>query len=436
MSKPRDGDPDFAAHFQRLCDARNLRPSDFFGDKMPLDKRVSRTTYFNVQSGIRPAKLETQQRFATLLKCTVNEFLYPPFQPDWLRPDVQDYLGDNQLLSIDGAIVLYRPLMLEVGRDEWFPDGEVKLLIEDRPVEINELGDFRAVIQAWERANPGEKPGIKYCVHEANHTVNGAAGELVIKARPIHFFFTKAVSDILISSYHDKSKMDAVEFRQKHFTKLPRRHRVAVPNSFVAHICVVTDDEKLLLFKRRKEGLGYDLDCWSASFEETLNADPKYLNMPVAEGHSSLQHPDFSISQGIRRGLKEELSMGHVERMNTKMNILGFGFCFHNLSTTIFAIAKIPLKAMEVFSRSALKSHDEHDSFGYCPFNMPSLLPVLLDKSVEPEGFVIPGVKATKGEKEWKWHPSSRMRIYLSLSHSCGIDAVEANIRAKSKLTG
>jgi hypothetical protein len=206
-----------------------------------------------------------------------------------------------------------------------------------------------------------------------------------------------------------------------HYAALLYRHRPLQPNMLAVNLAIISEDKKLLLFKRRATCLGYSMECWSAGLEEHCNADyRRYVR--ENDMFPAAKITDKSIFDALRRTLKEELKLGRADIAGTEFRVLGFGFEFENFNTGVFGIAKVPLRAEKIFSNNAIKSGEEHDRFAYCPLTVPALLPVLKNKTAKPKNLTY--LSATSDDN-WEWESTARMRILLALYDEFGEEEVE-----------
>jgi hypothetical protein len=350
-----------------------------------------------------------------------------PKEIDWYRPDIREYISgcNNSAFFIDAALVLWRAPDRNNGRSAWLL-SEMALKIDHRLLKLEDVKQFEGVVTAWLNTKPEDKRRIRYCVTEASAEPDDGGGNLKIKVRPVEYHLTKPISDLLVRSYVSSENVFAgtspeAAFRREHFGKLLNPRFPPIPNQLVAHYAIITSDKKFLLFHRR-DTLKYDPNCWSASFEETFNGDDeRYLGR--AKDKLDEYAPDRTIEDGLRRALKEELKLTPAQIARSEIRGLGFGIYFENLSDALFAFAEIPCSVRDIIENPALRSNPEHDNIAFCPVDdVTNLLPVLLDKHAEPTDLIFPEGKPPLGK--WKWHPSSRMRIYLSLIFKFGEDVV------------
>lgn len=427
---PRKGLPDstFGAHFRKLVRERGKQPRDFHKHGT---HRISRNAYYDMARGYHPSD-EIATRVAYILGCSRADLLHPPRHRDWLRPDVAQFLGPNDLLAIDSAIVIHRGPELHAGRQAWRDDSLIELKISGRAVTRRDLRSFGRIIDDWQARNRSEMRGIKYCVQEINAQTAEGGGKLSLSVRPIEYHLSKPICDHLAGSYHGCREDNAflsgpdASFRRDHFAQLADRNHPPQPNVLCAHLLVLSKDDKALLLRRRQQGLGYNRGCWSASCEEHYNADWKQY-LPKHTIYPPSSTPDPTVFAGLRRALREELKLASEIIHNSEISVLAVGMEFENHVVNIYALACIPRTAEQILSHSGLRSNEEHDCLAFCHFDLPTLLPVLLDRRSSPKDvFYTKNVGATPGE--WRWHPTSRMRLYLGLVHRFGEAAVEVGL--------
>jgi hypothetical protein len=429
---PKSIDPDFKENFEKLMAKKNLEPRHFCGVNVPRKHRIPPTTFKNVRKGHPPRDPELVEKFAAIFGIPVKQFLSPQKQLDWERPDVNEFIGADRLRAIDGAVEIHRGV--ERDGDKFFWDiTDIHFKIEDRPVGITELPSFQSIISKWATEHPGEAKGIKYCVTEVVRPMSESSPKLTLCVRPIEYHFIKPINDVLTLSYDDNGQSFMGEsishqLRKKHFGRLNGLHEMLFPNFLTCQISVISKDHKLILHRRTTKYVDSFRGYWSASFEEGFNADwKKYL--PNERVYSGLKTPDLEPRDGFFRALREEVKLADEVIQATDIQALGFVVEFANLNTAITALAKVPLFADEIIS--GLIPSEEADRFAYCSFDMPTLLPVFLDRNIPPPRLFSPGKDVNEVSKGWKWHPTSRMRIFQSLANEYGHKKVLNNIERK-----
>lgn len=80
-------------------------------------------------------------------------------------------------------------------------------------------------------------------------------------------------------------------------------------------------------------------------------------------------------------------------------------------NTTIYALAELPAHLTYEVVPRRLDSSDEHDRIAACVIDIPTLLPALLYGDAPA---LVTGRRKTI-RREWVWHPTSRMRLFLVL---------------------
>lgn len=349
---------------------------------------------------------------------------------DWGRPDVIRFIGEYNILSVlDGAIVLYNGPEQAASKCFWSAD-DITLDIDKNPILLDELLTFKDEIRTWEEKNKGQSRGMKYTVTEIDvPTLEGSKG-LILRVRPIEYHFVKPINQILenscINNDNPAKVNEAAQFRKRHFGSLLDRDFPSIPNLLNVQITVISSDNKILFFRRRRQRMDSFLCCWSASIEEGVNADmERYLGIPNVPLCS---RTDFRIKDVLRRALDEETKLADSIISRADIRVLSVLLEYENLNIALGAVAHIPLSAHQILSNPALRSSPEFDGFAFCSFDIPSLLPVLQSKNALPAKLVSPNCNPDDLKKDWKWHPTSRMRIYSCLVDQFGSSTVNENI--------
>lgn len=331
---------------------------------------------------------------------------------DWLRPDVKDFLQRSalDLFAIDSAITTY---LCPISEGGWEGDHQIDfdyqpiLAEDDLPLDFLEMG------RAFRQENPDRKDSVKYCVTELLSLPPDAGGRLEIRAQAIKYLTTLPVTDRLRRSLGPGEERS---FREDCFPRLRHREIPLRPNTLIAHVLVVTGDGRLLLARRRDDrALDFYRGRWSATFEEHYNA-PWFEHLQRQEVHPESLAVDKAIFEGLRRGLEEEMKMSTDEISDAIIRVPAVGFEYDNLNTNIYAVVRLPRRLTATKMEDRLKSSIEHDMVTSCPFEVNALLqtltssqpPQTLDRNHE------------MGSMEWKWHPTSRMRILLALRSHYG----------------
>jgi hypothetical protein len=155
--------------------------------------------------------------------------------------------------------------------------------------------------------------------------------------------------------------------------------------------------------------------CWSASLEEHFNA-PWEDYLRKEDVFEPALKTDYTIFQGLRRSLDDELHLEQSEIERTKLSVLGVGFEYYNFNTALYAMAELPpdLTAKRLSVR--LQSPSEHDLIAWCPFDFPQLKPIFINGS-PPEELEVMGEGVNM---QWKWNTTSRLRIALAVARRFG----------------
>jgi hypothetical protein len=331
---------------------------------------------------------------------------------DWLRPDVRDFLehSDLDLFAIDSAILTW---VCPSSGDWGWREDQVLFRFDPTLIEHDLPADMLEISHTFVAQNPEKLDSIKYCAVELSCRPRDAGGKLLVVARPVMYLTAHPINDALIQFLKPGADRS---FRDRRYSKLEDRTLPLVPNMLIAHVLVVTGDDQLLLMRRRADK---ELDSyrgyWSASFEEHYNA-PWRVYLSEQKVHWESRVVDETIFQGLQRGLYEEVKLSDDEIAETVIRVLAVGFEYDNFNTGVFAVAELPRHLTYEKMAKRLPPHEEHDRIRSCPFDIVTLLPSVLH-SVPPRGL---NERSGSGCTEWKWHPTSRMRILLALRRRYG----------------
>lgn len=333
---------------------------------------------------------------------------------DWLRPDVRLFLerSDLDLFAVDSAILTW---VCPFFRDDWGWKDDYEILFNFHPVLVDRdlPADMMEVSRKFAAEHPKKLNSVRYCLTEFFCEPRDAGGRLVMTAQPVTYLTAYPIADVLLQSLKPGADRS---LRDRWYSKLERRTSPLVPNMLIAHVLVVSGDDQLILMRRRADQeLDYYRGHWSATFEEHFNAPwANYLQEQEVYPRSLVA--DETVFEGLRRALREEMSLSDREVSQTVLRVLAVGFEYDNFNTSIFAVAELPRYLTADKIRDRLKSSEEHDKLGRCPFDILTLRPTLI-QSAPPQKFHEEG---EGGRMEWRWHPTSRMRILLALRRRYG----------------
>ncbi len=341
----------------------------------------------------------------------------------WPRSDVNEFLERSalDLTAIDSAVLTFMcPSFRNI--DWGWNEDEVDFIRADDLVDEELPGELREFGRRFIAENPKRLNSMKYCV--VKWSLDLPAGfRLVIRVRPITYLRAYPVAKEL-AEFIGTPRNRAL--RNRFFSKLTDYSRPFRPNMLIAHILVVTGDDKVLLL-RRKPNLDYFPGHWSASFEEHYNAPwSGYLHRE--EVHPESFDADNTVFDGIKRGLNEEMRLSEKEITDTTIRVIGIGFEYDNFLTNVYAIAELPSQLTYEKMHHRLSASVEHDRIASCPFDLHFLLPSLT-RGTTPNNL---HSSIAISEQQWKWHPTARMRIFLALCRRFGKANVYATINGNS----
>ena len=284
------------------------------------------------------------------------------------RPDVEKFLDTSglSLTSIDGAILTYD---YPFNRQDWgWQEHEIIFKHEDSLVSTELPNELHQISKTFRALNPNRRDSIKYCIDKMACSLN-RNGLLRIEARSISYLLCYPIAQKL-----EEEILRPHLIRTRWFARLTSRQRPLSPNMLIAHVLVLTGDQKLVL-QQRSANVDYFAGHWSASFEEHYNA-PWQTYLYPQEIHEESVNVDSTsvIFQGIRRGLSEEFRLHDSDIAQTIVRVLGVGFEFSNFLNNIYAIVKLPKHCTFSAIKENLKSSSEHDRFTACSFEIDNLL--------------------------------------------------------------
>lgn len=340
--------------------------------------------------------------------------LYVRSEP-WLEPDqrrqLEQVLGqllpsvrlknlvgpaiDSVLAADDGLLFLRANLATG-----WRP-GSIKLMFGS-PVRLPP--DLKDIAEAH-RDELSYPNNTKYTIEwiAAPITDRTADGILItIHLAPISYFtihgLELGLDDVL-------DGVPGVSIRQKLFNDhLLFTATNRLPNKVVVHILVVTGDGKMLLMQRSRY-VKFQNAQWSATFEEQMQGDS------FDETTGAVVRGDQDFFATAVRGVREELGM-EIDRHS--ITFLGISSEYENLAYNVVGVAMLDAYADAIISSWKLNAPDiaEHSRIVAIPFNPKEVSRLIgLNRLHLPDHNV-------HGDK---WHPTSRLRIFLTCLHFLSI---------------
>ena len=169
--------------------------------------------------------------------------------------------------------------------------------------------------------------------------------------------------------------------------------RQAMPGMLVAHIVVLTSDERFLVCLRQSLGLQDERDTWSVSIEERWSAE------------RAPSEPDAHPFDVVNRALREELGMIAKE---SDIRVLAWGIESSVLYPGFIAIARVAAASWEIEGlRASAPDANEVTFVSSVPADLDALQ--LMD-----EAHYSP---PTRSDMSRHWHRTSKARIFSALSH-------------------
>ncbi|WP_052890186.1 helix-turn-helix domain-containing protein [Thermogemmatispora carboxidivorans] len=188
------------------------------------------------------------------------------------------------------------------------------------------------------------------------------------------------------------------------YTRSYSRNAALIPAPVSIQCLLETQDERLVLVQR-SEAVAFYPGCWSASFEETMNAPGLVAG--------SFQPGDAHIFDAAYRGLEEEFGLpaDAVEEMKA----LSLNVEYPTLSVDVFMLIKLARPLAAVKERWLISARHR-------------------DEALQVTGIAcrLDEVVATLFAPR-QWHPTSRMRLIQWLIQRYGLDAVMAAIREQGQ---
>lgn len=178
------------------------------------------------------------------------------------------------------------------------------------------------------------------------------------------------------------------------------------PRQFVCHIIVVTADQKLVLC-RRSEDVRYEKLAWSASFEESIDAQ-RDVNANGAVD------PVLTVRRAL--GVTEELGLPDELVESAIIKFVALGTEWSYLSTPLIVLVRLPSTEASQVQDYFLGAHDrEHIDFDTVGFTIPNCLELLKKGRHAP---------IARASAEDRLHSTSRLRILCAMFAEFGYGAV------------
>lgn len=348
---------------------------------------------------------------------------------NWENPEIVKLTeGKNiKLNHIDSAIITY----FCVGKNQDFLSNEDNIIFDCKNDCYDEKlsPELYDIYKIFEKEHIGQENYIRYCVTKMESYTDDNVG-LKIEAYPISFFAAYPIRRLITPiSYNPIVYSEfGKKIRDKYYSSLQFRNEPLQPNMLIFHLFIVTKDKQVLLLFRRRTGLAYYDNRWSASLEEHLNAPFHYCQ--ATGKYVTPKNPneiDYTIISGLNRTVQEELELNQDEIRLTKFLIFSVGFEYENFNTAIYVMAEIPITMSELKNRPRLLV--EHDAIAWCPLTFEAFKSALI-KNQAPEGIMSDMKITTEG---WLWHPTSRMRIFLAMRQIHGMSNLMNMIRNEIK---
>ncbi len=171
--------------------------------------------------------------------------------------------------------------------------------------------------------------------------------------------------------------------------------------------CIVITQDNYVLLTRRSALVAFYPNHWSASFEETMNAQPGPENRAERSA-------DSDFIQGAIRGLEEEFAI--TANQIQDVVVLSLNVEYLTLSIDVITVIKLKNTANEIRQKWLLGAWDKNEAnkIAIIPASLESILEILF----EPDRL---------------WHPTSRMRLIQFLFHQYGIDAVTQSLQERER---
>jgi hypothetical protein len=348
---------------------------------------------------------------------------------DLADPQLRNFLNQSgpSLVGIDTSALLWAAPSV-ANEDDWGWRGEEvqmlpitnQLLDGLLPLELQKISlDWRT---KQLREKPLWKDSIRYCVNKIEVEPNNG---IRIFVQPIK---TGTWYPISFKLYETRNQSNAA-VRRNFYHHLEEKELPLIPNGFVMSILLLTGDNKLLLYQRG-ENVAFYQKYWSASFEEQFNGPWTDHFGRKEEVYQDAWDVDSTIQDALVRAVKEEAHLfPHQIPSPQDTRVMGIGFDYNDFWVHLFAIVKLRENLThEVLSTQILDSHEAR-AHAFCPFKEDFLKKsIIFGDAIPKSALIIPWVtdeeaserKRIEWVENWKWHPTSRMRMALGLGREFG----------------
>jgi transcriptional regulator with XRE-family HTH domain len=226
---------------------------------------------------------------------------------------------------------------------------------------------------------------------------------------PLRFYDYMALLPVLDKPLLPSQDGRLLSIREKYgsaalYTRSYSRSVALIPAPVSIQCLLETQDERLVLVQR-SEAVAFYPGCWSASFEETMNAPGQVAG--------SFQSGDAHVFDAAYRGLEEEF--GLPAEAVEEMKALSLNVEYPTLSVDVFMLIKLARPFAAVKERWLISARHR-------------------DEALQMTGIAcrLDEVVATLFAPR-QWHPTSRMRLVQWLIQRYGLDAVVAAIKEQSQ---
>jgi len=182
------------------------------------------------------------------------------------------------------------------------------------------------------------------------------------------------------------------------------------PRQLVCHIIVITSDQQLVLC-RRTEDVRYEKLAWSASFEESIDAERDLTASGTVD-------PVMTVRRTL--GVKEELGLPEELVESAMIKFIAIGTEWSYFSTPLIALVRLPSAEASQIQDFFLGAYDrEHTDFDTIPFTVSDCLELL------KRGRHIPKARPNA---EDRLHRTSRLRILCAMFAEFGYGATVSQV--------
>jgi len=182
------------------------------------------------------------------------------------------------------------------------------------------------------------------------------------------------------------------------------------PRQLVCHIIVITSDQQLVLC-RRTENVRYEKLAWSASFEESIDAEKDLTASCIVD-------PVMTVRRAL--GVNEEFGLPEELVESAMIKFIAIGTEWSYFSAPLIALVRLPSTEAGQVQDFFLGAHDrEHTEFDTIPFTISDCLELL------KRGRHIPKARPNAGSR---LHNTSRLRILCAMFAEFGYGAVISQV--------